>query len=70
MAAKTGIKDAVERAGGVPQLKKILRVSHQIVYVWLERGWVPQTRALQLTRKYKIPLAKLLKPELAKLLTR
>jgi DNA-binding transcriptional regulator YdaS (Cro superfamily) len=59
---------AVERAGGVTALAAFLKVSHQIVYLWIERGWVPPKRAVQIENKTKVPRSKLINPQLAKLL--
>lgn len=64
----TGIKSAVERAGGAAKLGEILGVSHQVVYVWLKRGWVPNDRAIQLENIYSIPRADLLNPQIAALI--
>lgn len=65
---KKSIKLAVKRAGGAPSLAAFLKVSHQAVYGWISRGWFPPARAIQIEKKYKVPRADLVKPELAKLL--
>lgn len=61
----TGIKSAVERAGGAAKLAAALGVSHQIVYKWSARGWVPTARAAQIEEVYGIPRADLVDPRLA-----
>lgn len=61
----TGIKSAVERAGGAAKLAAFLGVSHQVVYKWVGRGWVPNTRAAQIEDAYGIPRADLVNPQLA-----
>lgn len=65
----TGIDRAIEAAGGAIALAKLLKVSHQVVYCWQQRGWVPSERALQLRDRFKIPVSKLVNPKLAKLIS-
>ena len=60
----TGIKQAIEMAGGACALAHKLGVTHQAVYAWDKRGWVPMQRALQIETEYRIPRTQLLKPEL------
>jgi DNA-binding transcriptional regulator YdaS (Cro superfamily) len=64
----TGIKKAVDLAGGANVLAHKLGVSHQAIYVWLRKGWVPPQRAIELEKLFGIPRAELFKPELAALL--
>jgi DNA-binding transcriptional regulator YdaS (Cro superfamily) len=63
----TGIKKAIEMAGGANPLAAKLGVSHQAVYVWLRNGWVPAQRALEIEKLFDIPRADLFKPELVAL---
>jgi len=65
----TGIDRAIEAAGGATALAKLLKVSHQVVYYWQKRGWVPVDRALQIEARLKVPRAKLVNAKLAKLIT-
>jgi hypothetical protein len=65
----TGIKKAIEMAGGANALATKLDVTHQAVYVWLRKGWVPSQRALEIEKLFDIPRAELFKPELAALFT-
>jgi hypothetical protein len=65
----SGIERAIEAAGGPLALAKLLKVSHQVVYEWRKRGWVPPERALQLKERFKIPLAKLVNPKIGKLIS-
>lgn len=62
------ISTAVKKAGGARPLAAFLDVSHQAVYQWIERGWFPLTRARQISRRYRVPVRKLVNPEIAKLL--
>lgn len=61
----TGIQSAAERAGGAAKLAAAIGVSHQVVYVWLRRGWVPNNRAVQIKDMYGIPRVSLINPQLA-----
>jgi len=64
---QTGIDKAVRSAGGAASLAAKLGVSHQAVYQWIQNGWVPLERAMQLEKLYDIPRAELLSPRLAAL---
>lgn len=64
----TGTKKAIELAGGATALAAKLGVTHQAVYVWLRRGWVPAQRALEIEGLFDIPRTELFKPELSALL--
>ena len=60
----TGIKLAIDLAGGACALAHNLGVTHQAIYTWAKRGWVPMQRAVQIEQTYNIPRAELLKPEI------
>jgi hypothetical protein len=60
----TGIKLAIDLAGGACALAHNLGVTHQAIYTWAKRGWVPMQRALQIETEYGVPRTQLLKPEL------
>ena len=64
----TGIKRAIELAGGANALATKLGVTHQAIYTWVRRGWVPAQRALQIEGIFDVPRGDLFKPELAALL--
>lgn len=64
----TGIEKAVERADGAVPLAAKIGVSHQAVFQWIKRGWVPLSRAIQIEGTYGIPRRELLKPELVEAL--
>ena len=68
MTVILNLDTAVKRAGGAIKLAAFLKVSHQIVYLWIDRGWVPPRRAVQIENKTKVPRSKLINPQLAKLL--
>jgi DNA-binding transcriptional regulator YdaS (Cro superfamily) len=65
----TGIRQAIDLAGGANPLAHKLGVSHQAVYVWLRKGWVPAQRAVEIEKLFDIPRVHLFKPELSALLT-
>ena len=65
----TGIKQAIELAGGVNALAHALNVTHQAIYTWAKRGWVPMQRAVQIEQAYNVPRTDLLKPELVAVFT-
>lgn len=64
----SGIEDAIVAAGGRNPLAQQLGVTVQALCQWVQRGWVPAQRALEIERLYGVPRARLLKPELAALL--
>lgn len=64
----TGIKKAIELAGGANALAHKLGVTHQAVYTWAHRGWVPVQRAVQIENAFDIPRTELLKPSLVAVL--
>lgn len=64
----TGIKKAIELAGGANALATKLGVTHQAVYTWVQRGWVPAQRAIEIEKIFDVPRGDLFKPELAALL--
>ena len=65
----TGIEKAVKIAGGASALAHKLDVTHQAVYVWLRKGWVPPRRALEIEKLFGVPRIDLFKPELSVLFT-
>ena len=64
----TGIKKAIELAGGANSLAHKLGVTHQAIYSWSHRGWVPIQRAIQIESMFGVPRENLLKPELVAIL--
>lgn len=73
--ALTGIERAVDVIGGQTALANRLDppVVQQTVYNWVNRGWVPPTRARQIRaiaaeEGADIPVQDLVKPELAMLM--
>jgi len=65
---KSGVEKAVIVAGGATELARYLQVTHQAVYLWRKRGWVPASRAVQIEKQFKIPRRTLVSARMASLL--
>lgn len=63
-AQERGIAVAVRKAGGVTQLAHLLGVSHQVVSRWLQRGYVPYRRVLEIEAQLGIDRRALISPRL------
>lgn len=64
---QSGLARAVQFAGGVAAFSRSVGVTHQAVYQWLQRGWLPPRRAEQASELYGVPAAELLNPAITKL---
>ena len=64
----SGIDLAIATAGGAAALAKVLNVTHQAVYLWGKRGWVPSVRALQIEELFSVPRIALVNPRLVPLI--
>ena len=62
--SERGIAAAVRKAGGVTQLAHLLGVSHQVVSRWLQRGYVPYRRVLEIEAQLGIDRRALISPRL------
>lgn len=60
----SGIRKAVNLAGGVPRLAEKLGVSKVAIYVWLRAGWVPALRAVEIETQYGVNRRELVSPRL------
>jgi DNA-binding transcriptional regulator YdaS (Cro superfamily) len=60
----SGIRRAVDEAGGVNQLAEAIGVTHQAVYQWLGRGWVPLDRAAEIETQFGVPRSELANPRI------
>jgi DNA-binding transcriptional regulator YdaS (Cro superfamily) len=63
-----GINDAIQAAGGAAALAKELGISHQSVYHWAKRGWVPAQRAVDIEERYGVPRESLVNERIARVL--
>lgn len=57
---------AIERGGGIVRFAKSMNVTHQAVYNWRKRGWVPPERAVVIEAVFAIPRADLMNPDLVR----
>lgn len=62
------LRSAIETGGGIKPFSASLGVTHQAVYAWCSKGWVPFERAVEIERLTGAPRAQLIKPSLARAL--
>lgn len=63
------LDEAIKRGGGIVAFSKSMGVSHQVVYQWKKRGYVPTERALIIERKFGLPHAQMIRSDLADILS-
>lgn len=59
------LDDAILRGGGIIAFADKMGVTHQSVYGWKRRSYVPALRALQIEQLFGIPRTLLMHPDLA-----
>lgn len=59
---------AIERGGGILKFCQRMNVTHQAVYGWRKRGWVPVERAVVLESIFGIDRNQLMNPDLVRAL--
>ena len=57
---------AIERGGGIVKFTKAMGVTHQAIYAWRKRGWVPPERAVVIEAIFGIDRSKLMNPYLVR----
>lgn len=57
---------AIERGGGIVRFAKSMGVTHQAIYNWRKRGWVPPERAVIIESIFSIDRSKLMNPDLVR----
>jgi hypothetical protein len=57
---------AIERGGGIIKFCLKMKVTHQAVYSWKSRGWVPPERAVALEAVFGIPRTDMMNPDLVR----
>lgn len=62
------ISTAVERGGGIVRFSQSMKVTHQAVYVWKRKGYVPLDKAIIIEAKYGTPREELIDPKLLELI--
>lgn len=61
---------AIERGGGIVKFTKAMGVSHQAIYNWRKRGWVPPERAVVIESVFGIDRTALMNPDLVRAISR
>jgi len=59
---------AISKGGGIVRFAKSMGVSHQAIYAWKRRGWVPVEKAVVIEAAYGIPRDDLMSPGLVRAL--
>ena len=62
------LREAIDRAGGIVKFAAALGLTHQAVYAWFNKGWVPLERAVQVERMTSVSRNKLIKPSIVEAL--
>jgi hypothetical protein len=57
---------AIERGGGIVRFAKSMNVTHQAVYNWRKRGWVPPERSLIIETIFGVERSRLMDPNLVR----
>jgi hypothetical protein len=60
---------AIERGGGIIKFCQKMKVTHQAVYSWKARGWVPPERAHVIEVVFGIPRTDMMNPDLVRAIT-
>jgi DNA-binding transcriptional regulator YdaS (Cro superfamily) len=68
MQGREAIREAINRAGGVFKFAKAMGVTHQAVYYWLKRGFVPPERAVAIEAIFKVDRNRTMDPALVEVL--
>lgn len=58
----SAIKEAVQRGGGIVRFARAMGISHQAVYHWYRRGWVPLNRAVAIEALFGVPSTDVMDP--------
>ncbi len=62
------LDEAIDKAGGIIKFARSMGVTHQAVYNWRKRGWVPPERAVIIEAVFKIDRNRLMNPDLVRAL--
>lgn len=62
------IREAIEAGGGVLKFAGTMGVTHQAVYYWLKRGFVPIERAIVIEALFKVERERIMDPALLRVL--
>lgn len=67
MEQKTGIEQAVEAAGGQVKMAEDMGVTQQAISIWVQRGFAPMKRIVEIETRYGVPRLQLINPRFADL---
>lgn len=59
-----GVQAAADKSGGILPLAELLGVTHQAVYGWLKRAWMPARQAVIVEQKLGLNRAQNLDPHI------
>ena len=62
------LREAIDKVGGIVKFAAALGVTHQAVYAWFSKGWMPLERAVVVERLSGVDRLKLVKPSIAQAL--
>lgn len=62
------IDEAIDKADGIVRFSRAMGVTHQAVYSWRKRGWVPPDKAVVIEAIFKIHRDRLMNPDLVRAL--
>jgi hypothetical protein len=62
------LDEAIAKGGGIIRFAKAMGVTHQAIYNWRKRGWVPPERAVVIEAIFKIDRNRLMNPDLVRAL--
>lgn len=62
------IRSTIKKAGGIMAFAEALGVTHQAVYQWIKRGYVPLPRATEIHMRYNVNRGELVDPTLLEML--
>lgn len=65
---KTALDLAVEQAGSISELARLVGVKPQVANRWVHQGHMPVKRARQVADLYNLPMRELVKPGLRDLI--
>jgi DNA-binding transcriptional regulator YdaS (Cro superfamily) len=65
----SGIADAVREAGGAAVLAEKLGIRRQSVYEWIERGYAPAERVVEINALTGVSVLEMINPKLVHLVT-
>jgi transposase-like protein len=57
---------AIERGGGIVRFARGMNVTHQAVYNWRKRGWVPPERAVVIEAVFGVQRDRMMNPDLVR----